>query len=148
MNALQYSNIFNHQAVPRTKATKPKPPPRLSVRLSWAEWDQLKAGMVKSRLAQSAYVRLKLFDEKVSGRKKRYLRKQRQPSMDYKEIARLLRKLGQSELAPSLIAIAYAAQSGALPVTPHLSERLDRCCTDIEFMRSSLIVALGIKAEN
>lgn len=135
------------QIASKSKTNKPKQPPRLSVRLSWGEWDQLKAGMRKSRLAQSAYVRLKLFDEKVSGRKKRYLRKQRQPNMDYKEIARLLSMLGQSELAPSLIAIAYAAKSGALPVTPHLLERLDKCCADIEFMRLSLIVALGIKAE-
>ncbi len=41
------------QIASQSKTNKPKPPPRLSVRLSWAEWDQLKAGMVKSRLAQS-----------------------------------------------------------------------------------------------
>ena len=83
----------------------------------------------------------------MAPRQPRYLRKQRRPTIDEEILAQWLGLLGQSELATSMIAIALAAQSGALPVTPELSDKLNAACDDIRDMRIALIVALGVKPE-
>ena len=99
------------------------------------------------KMALSAYIRQKLLGPDAADRKPQSRRKQRRPKMSYETVARLLGTLGQSELGRSMIAIALAAQSGALPVTPELSEKLDAACDDIAEMRTTLIAALGIKPE-
>lgn len=53
------------------------------------------------------------------------MREQRQPAINDETLARWLGTLGQSELATSMIAIALAAQSGAMPVTPELTDKTD-----------------------
>ena len=48
----------------------------------------------------------------------------------------------------AMMALALAVQSGALPVTPELSEKLNAACDDIHSMRTTLIAALEIKPES
>lgn len=134
------------EAARRPAKVRRKVPPPVSIRFKEAE----RARLVRDAgtLSLSGYIRRKLFDDDVSARKPRYLRKQRRPGLDHETLARLLGVLGQSELATSMIALALAAQSGALPVTPDLSEKLDTACADIRAMRTELIVALKIKPED
>ena len=99
-------------------------------------------------LAISAFVRQTLFGNNVEKRPKRYLKKQKTPQIDAQEVARLLGMFGQSEIARSMLALSLAAQSGSLPVTPELTGELHAACDDIHDMRTALIMALNIKAED
>jgi len=131
-------------SVPKSQK-KTKHPPPVSIRFTDEERKRLDRG--RGKLSLSAYIRQKLFGDTTAPRKRQYQKKQRQPDMDAKTLARLLGTFGQSELATSMLALALAAQSGDLPVTPELSEKLNAACDDIHEMRECLIVALGIKAE-
>ena len=99
-------------------------------------------------LAVSSYIRQTLVGDKAVARKSHYTEKQRQPGIDHKILAQWLGMLGQSELATSLIALALAAQSGSLPVTPEVEEKLSTACDDVRNMRVALITALNVKPEN
>ena len=127
------------------RAVKRKLPPPVSIRFTEEEKARLKRDA--SKLSLSAYIRQRLFGNAVAPRKPRYQRKQRRPTVDRQTTARLLAALGQSELAASLADIAFAARSGALPVTPELSDKLDAACDDVRDMRGALIAALGVKSE-
>lgn len=146
MSGSSLAKTFGDAANAPARRPKRKLPPPLSIRFTTEERARLKRDAGK--LSLSAYVRHKLFGDAVTLRKPRYRRKQRRPAMDSQTVARLLGTLGQSELATSMIALALAAQSGALPVTPELSEKLDAACDDIRDMRTALVVALGVKAED
>ena len=137
---------FHKAAKSNRRRSKKKHPPPFSIRFTDDERARLNRDAGK--LALSAYIRMKLFGDDVSKRKKGFLRKQRQPSLDHQAVAKLLCDLGQSELATSLIALSLAAQSGALPVDDELSDRLKSACDDIQEMRATLIVALNVKLED
>ena len=146
MSGSTLAKTFDGVAGRPKRHPKRKQPPPFSIRFTEEERARLKRDAGK--LSLSAYIRQKLFGDAASPRKPRYRRKQRRPAMDCQTVARLLGTLGQSELATSMIAIALAAESGALPVTPELSEKLDAACDDIRDMRIALVVALGIKPES
>lgn len=134
------SSVLHPQFVKAATKLKKKRPSPLSLRLSDEERAQLQQDA--GPLAVNAYIRKKLF-----GGNARLRKSQRRPSMDHEQIAKLLGILGQSELGPSLIAIAMAADTGSLPVTPELTDELHQACDNVRTMRSSLITALGIKSE-
>ncbi|MEM7224445.1 MAG: hypothetical protein AAF495_15800 [Pseudomonadota bacterium] len=137
---------FRQSAASGPKSTKKKLPPPVSIRFSDEERAQLRRDAGKASL--SAYIRHRIFGDAVTPRKRQYLRKRRQTTLDHESLARLLGVLGQSELATSMLALAMAARSGALPVTPELSEKLDQACDEIGDMRRALIVALNLKPED
>ena len=146
MSGSPTAQAFQKAADKPKKRIKRKHPPSFSIRFTDEERARLNRDAGK--LALSAYIRQKLFGDAASKRKQQSQRRQRRPTIDHQTLAQLLGMLGQSELATSIIAIAMAAQSGALPVTPELSEKLDAACDDIAEMRTALIVALRIKPED
>lgn len=137
---------FADAAIAPERSAKPKPPPPFSIRLTHEERARLKRKAGK--LPLGAFIRRELLGEEVAPRKPQHLRKPRQPTMDQAMLARLLGMFGQSELGRSMIALALAAQSGALPVTPEVSEKLAAACNDIREMRTALIEALNLKPED
>lgn len=145
MSGISSNEPFNKVAGETYRPKKRKLPPPFSIRFTKEERKRLNHDSGKMSL--SAYIRLKLFGKAAIARKAQYRRKQRQPRMDHEVISKLLGTLGQSELGPSLIAIALAAQSGSLPVTPELEDKLDKACGDIHKMRITLVASLGIKAQ-
>ena len=110
-----------------------KQPSPVSIRFT--DEERVRLSRDAGKLSLSGYIRQKLFGDAVAPRESRYLRKQQRPVIDDETVARWLGMLGQSELATSMIAIAMAAQSGALPVTPELSDKLNAACDDISDMR-------------
>lgn len=135
----------NSDIVAPVKSPKPKMLP-CSVRFTAEEKACLERAAGKQSL--SAYIRMKALDGHVVDRPKRHVRKQYKPKMDYEVIAKLLGMLGQSELGPSMIALAAAADIGALDVDESVHEQLVSACDDIAYIRSSLITALGIKPQS
>ena len=145
MSGSSHLQAFEEAARKPAKARKKLPPP-VSIRFSEEE----RARLVRDagKLSLSAYIRRMLFGDNVAVRRPRYLIRQQRPGLDDEALARLLGMLGRSELGTSMIAIAMAARSGALPVEPELSEKLEAACTDIRHMRKALIIALRINSED
>jgi hypothetical protein len=138
------NRALEQKAKPRTDSEPEKLVP-MSFRVTEDEREQIRqdAGQV----AVSSYIRNKLVGNKTLERKPQYTQKQTQPAIDHKTLAQLMGLLGQSELATSLIALALAAQSGAMPVTPELTDKLTTACDAVQDMRVLLITALNIKVE-
>lgn len=128
---------FNEgQRVSKAPAKRKRLPP-LSVRVTEEERLQLKQDAAGMPL--NAYIRGCLF----GSRKKR-----RKPSIqDYQALAQVLSALGQSYIAGSLAIIADEVAQGRLTLTDEEREQLLKASEDIGFIRSTLIVALGLKAE-
>ena len=145
MSGSSLARTFEAAAGVPKHTKKRKHPPPVSIRFTDEERTRLTRDAGK--LSLSAYIRQRLLGDAVAPRERRYLRKQRRPTIDDETLAKWLGTLGQSDLARSMIAIAMAAQSGALPVTPELSDKLDAACDEIHDMRTALITALGVKPE-
>ena len=145
MSGSSENQTFNKAAGDTSRPEKNKLSAPFSIRFTDDERKQLNRDAGK--LSLSAYIRKKLLGDTVKKRKSQYTRKQRQPKPDYVELARMLGQLGQSELATSMLVLALAAQSGALPVTPELEKKLDKACDDIHRMSIALITSLRIKPQ-
>lgn len=118
------------------KARKPTPPP-YSIRFSWeqrAELDRITQGQ-----SWGSYIKEVLFLIK-----KRVSRQYSE--LDWQLIAKLLGALGKSRLSSNLNQLARAVNSGSLPVNEGVSKAILQACRTIEWMRITLIEAMGIKA--
>lgn len=69
-----------------------------------------------------------------------------QPEDDRKAIARILTRLGGSNLVGNLGDLARAANSGCLLVTPEVEAALLAAVHDIRDIRRMLLVALGVRS--
>lgn len=121
-----------------------KHPPPFSIRFT----DEERAFLRREagRLSLSAHIRAKLFED--AALPKRLTRKKHAPSVDQAELAKLLGALGGSRLSSNMNQIAKAAHIGALPVTPELEQELAEACADIRAMRSALVEAIGVAAQD
>lgn len=104
----------------------------LSIRLSFKERKQLETMAGKTLL--STYVRNRLFSKS-----------QQVTNEDQKNLAQILAKLGQSNMAANLRELTQLARSGSLALTPETIDKLDQACTDIAAIKSMLMKALRIK---
>ncbi|MEL6379615.1 MAG: hypothetical protein AAFQ29_07580 [Pseudomonadota bacterium] len=129
----------------RLRSRSPKAGPKpYSIRFTEQERALLNK-MCGSR-AWSSYIRERLFVDQIPEYRKSPVKKPRIAPEDQKLFAQLLAALGQSRLSQNLNQIAKAANMGALPVSPELESELHRACADIQYMRSELVCALGLKS--
>ncbi len=115
------------------------PTPPFSLRLTFEERAMLEIAAADMPLG--AYIRSRVFDE-ARPRKTR----QRRRVADQKALAKLLGELGQARLANNLNQLARAANTGSLPVTPETEKALIDACHGVEWMRVTLMLALGLRA--
>ncbi len=64
---------------------------------------------------------------------------------DKKLLAQILAKLGQSNMSNHFRDLTTLARSGALPLTPETTLKIEQACKDIADVKSSLMNALRIK---
>lgn len=117
-------------------ASKAKPLPPFSLRLTQEERDRLEAQAKGQPLG--AYIREKLLADSAAPRKSR-----RKPPADQAGLAKVLGMLGQTRLANNLNQIAKAAHIGVIAVSPALIADIESACRDIRIMRDALLAALG-----
>jgi len=117
-------------------------PPPFSLRLTFEERAQLEKDAVGMSLG--AYIRSRIFDKTLP---KRHTRG-KNPVKDHQELGKLLGELGRTRIANNLNQLAKAVNSGSLEVTPDTEKALQDACTDIHWMRLTLISALGMTPEN
>ncbi|MEL7274767.1 MAG: plasmid mobilization relaxosome protein MobC [Pseudomonadota bacterium] len=122
----------------RSKTKFGKTSPRVTLRLTPEEHAKLTE--LAHGLTLSAYIRACLFGSKVAPRK----RKKREPVKDEKAVAELLGLLGQSRIANNLNQLAYRANTGSLLLDDHSLGMITEAHDHVRFMRSQLVVALGI----
>ena len=92
----------------------------------------------------SAYIRFLIFGDEIPKSRTRG----KKPVKDQKELARLLAAFGQSRIANNINQLAKAANSGSLPVNMDVLKALNEAASSIQWIRQTLIKALGIKAAN
>lgn len=113
-----------------------------SLRLTFEERAQLEKDAAGMSL--SAYIRTRLFDSEAPKRRTRG----KHPVKDHTELGKLLGELGKSRIANNINQLAKAVNSGSLEVSPDTEQSIQNSCGDISWIRRTLIVALGLLAEN
>jgi hypothetical protein len=131
------SGKFPKKSQTKQKAKRLAP---FSLRLSAQE----KAALEKEAngLPLGTYVRWKVLDKPP-------LRQRRtgQSIEDRKALGQALALLGNSRLSSNLNQLAFAANTGSLPLTPEVEAELRDAFTDIRFIRAFLLVAMGMQEE-
>ena len=124
------------------KTPKVKYPPPFSMRFTDDERKALEAAAAGRPLA--AYIRWLIFKEDMPAMPKKRTRGET-ADIDQKAIAKLIGALGQSRISANINQLAKAANSGSLPVNHDVVESLNESVTAIQWMRDTLIKALGLK---
>lgn len=123
---------------------KPKTTP-FSIRLTPDERADLERRAGKQALGD--FIRERLFGPAYRPNQVAVRAKPRAVTADRASLATVLARLGQSDLARSLAALAHSARIGALPVSPEIEAAIGQACRDIAAMKSVLMAALGIKED-
>ena len=95
----------------------------------------------------AAYIRWLIFKEDMPEMPKKRTRGET-ADIDQKAIAKLIGALGQSRISANINQLAKAANSGSLPVNHDVVESLNESVTAIQWMRDTLIKALGLKPQS
>ena len=122
-----------------------KYPPPFSMRFTDDEREALELAAAGRPLA--AYIRWLIFKEDMPEMPKRRTRGE-SASPEHKELAKLLGALGKSRIASNINQLAKAANSGSLPVNKEIINALNESVAAIQWMRESLIKAMGIKPQS
>jgi hypothetical protein len=120
--------------------SKSKRIPPLSIRLTAGERALLeqRAGC----LSLAGYIKSVVFAEDAA----RYRSRRQVPEMDAKLLAELLAHLGASRMASNLNQIAKHLNQGTLIVDPELDTDLKAAASEVAWIRSTLLQALGAKS--
>ncbi|MEM6932066.1 MAG: hypothetical protein AAF526_00620 [Pseudomonadota bacterium] len=120
---------------------KPKPL-YVSLRVTAEEKARLKKDA--AGLSLSDYVRERLFGAETKPRRTRG----KSAVEDHAALSKVLRALGQSELARDFEALSRAERDGTLVLDAESAQRLRAACADVAAMRRDLIKALGLQARS
>lgn len=126
------------------KAPKKYPPP-FSMRFTIDERRALELAAAGRPLA--SYIRWLIFKEDMPELPKRRTR-ETAANPDRQELAKLLGTLGKSRISQNINQLAKAANSGSLPVNQEVIEELNDACKAINWLRDTLIKAIGLKSQS
>lgn len=118
-----------------------KRPAPFSLRLTAAERERLEAEAKGTPLG--AYIKAKALGAPIPAR----LRQSGLAVEDRQALGQALALLGASRLSSNINQLAHLAQIGVLPVTLELQDELFAALADIRSIRTLLITALGLKAQ-
>jgi hypothetical protein len=142
---MSLGSAFNTQGTDQTYRESPRRPTKkrlapFSIRLSEGERARLAVEAAGAPLG--AYIKAKALGAPIRARRDGL-------SVEDRELfARGLALLGQSRLASNLNQLAWAVNTGSLPVTPETEEDLSAAVRDVRALRRLFLVALGLKPED
>ena len=119
---------------------KKKRPAPFSIRLTEDERAYLSQKAGSRPLA--TYIRDQLLGDMAEKR-----RVHRNPSINDKQVAALLAKLGQSRIPNNLNQLAKAANCGTLDISENIEQELRDAYAAVIEMRKALFIALGFRSE-
>ena len=135
------SGVFQVGAKPgQSQPKSDNRPPPFSLRLTFEERARLERDAGDMPLG--AYIRSRLFDESAPHRTSR---KAKRPVKDHQALANVLGELGKSRIANNLNQLAKASNSGSLPLTPETEKSLQEACAGVQWLRMTLMQALGLQ---
>ena len=70
------------------------------------------------------------------------------PVKDHQELGKLLGELGRSRIANNFNQLAKAVNTGSLEISPDTEQAIQDGCSEIHWMRHTLISALKLGQEN
>lgn len=123
----------------RRRTKRPAP---FSLRLSNQERARLTTEAAGAPLG--AYIKAKLLGTPLPLR----VRRTGLAIEDRKSLAQVLALLGRSRLSSNLNQLAHAVNIGALPMTPETEAELYEVLREVRALRTLLMSALGLKAED
>ncbi len=126
-----------HQRRSRKRAGTPRNCPRVTIRLSEADYARLVE--LADGMALSTYIRALALNESMSKRKQRSV----SAVADQKVIGQVLGLLGQSRIANNLNQLAYQANIGALQMNDEALAQIEETYAHVVAMRGLLLKALG-----
>ena len=133
------AETFNERVLERPPKKKKKRVAPVSVRLSAEERSILEEQA--GGLSLSAYIRERLFGEEVQPRKSRG----RTPVKDHKSLAKVLRLLGETNLARDLESLQWSVEEGQICLSAKSEELLRLACVAVIEMRKDVLRALGLR---
>lgn len=133
------AETFNERVLEKPPNAKPKKVAPVSVRFTPEERALLQQHAGKQSL--SAYMRAQLLAGDVAPRKSRGT----SPVKDHLALAKVLRTLGQSNLARDLEGLAWAVTDGTVQLDENSERLLRLACVSIVEMRKDLLRALGLR---
>lgn len=136
------SGVFQMESRPgqsQPKSEKRNPPP-FSLRLTFEERARLERDAGDMPLG--AYIRSRLFDQPTGDRRPRQAKR---PVKDHQALANVLGELGKSRIANNLNQLAKAANSGSLLLTSETEKSLQEACAGVQWLRTTLMQALGLQ---
>ena len=119
------------------KAKKANPSP-ISIYFNWSQLDELDA--MRQGQKRGTFIK-----EAVFSAGKRLIK--RYAETDRILIAKVLAALGKSRISSNINQLAKAANSGSLPVNEEVQKALLDACITIEWMKVTLIKAMGVKPQ-
>lgn len=133
------AETFNERVLERPPKKKKKRVAPVSVRLSAEERALLEEQA--GALSLSAHIRERLFGEEVRQRKSRG----RTPVKDHKSLAKVLRLLGETNLARDLESLQWSVEEGQICLSAKSEELLRLACVAVIEMRKDVLRALGLR---
>ncbi|MEP5729631.1 MAG: hypothetical protein ABJL67_09660 [Sulfitobacter sp.] len=133
------AETFNERVLERPPQKKKKRVAPVSVRLSAEERAMLEEQA--GGLSLSAHIRERLFGEEVKPRKSR----RRTPVKDHKSLAKVLRLLGETNLARDLESLQWSVEEGQVCLSAKSEELLRLACVAVIEMRKDVLRALGLR---
>ena len=117
--------------------------PPYSIRFTQAQRDFIREQASAMNMKDAQWIRHRLFSETAltPSKQKHVLL----PLSQEKELAQILYLLGQSRMANNLNQIAKAVNTGTLIVDPEVYAQIDKSYRGIQWMRRTLIQALGLR---
>jgi len=124
----------------QAQSTQSKRIPPLSIRLTAEE-----RALLEQRaggLSLAGYIKSIVFTDNAP----RYRSRRQTPELDAKLLAELLALLGASRMASNLNQIAKHLNQGTLIVDPELDNDLKAAASEVAWIRSTLLQALGARS--
>ncbi|MBL4538042.1 MAG: hypothetical protein JKP96_05175 [Oceanicaulis sp.] len=125
---------------------RPKRPAPFSLRLSFQERAQLEKLAAGESL--SSFIKRHVFTEEGRRNAAPPTKRGKAPVKDHILLAQVLAALGRSRLSQNLNQLAKAVNTGNLPLAYDVERDLRKACGDVQAMRSILMRALGMKADD
>ena len=138
LSKIPLKEIFLERSLPCLKKAKPNRLPPLSLRLSKQERAEL--NKLANGQPLGSYIKKQIF-----GNSKHNKPQQKPIIHDQKSVARVLRGLAESDTIKTIDALAIKHNAENLTLSSEAEYALRQACSDISYMRRSLVLALGLK---
>ena len=108
-------------------------------------WADLVAQRLAAQQDDFRYANLAIRGRLFEGQPTKKRRRRKRPVKHHQALGRVFGELGKAKLANNLNQLAKAVNAGSLPVTPDTEKALREACAEVQWLRKTLMEALGLQ---